>query len=241
MTCSVTRAGLSIEVVVLDMAGTTIRDDGAVVAAFITAMHRLGITETDPRFGPAIAYVRDTMGRSKIEVFRHIFGDESQAIKANALFEDAYSTWLVADGAQPIPGAEATIQVLRQSGMKVCLTTGFSAATRDQLIQNVGWQLLVDLALSPGEAGRGRPHPDLVLRAALELGASDVRAVAAVGDTTSDLLAGWRAGAGVVAGVLTGAHSRAQLESAPHTHILDSIADLPAVLNDLDTPPETSP
>jgi phosphoglycolate phosphatase-like HAD superfamily hydrolase len=46
----------------------------------------------------------------------------------------------------------------------------------------------------------------------------------------SDLLAGTRAGAGVVAGVLTGAHSRDDLATAPHTHIIDSVADLPAVL-----------
>ena len=31
------------------------------------------------------------------------------------------------------------------------------------------------------------------------------------------------------AGVLTGAHSRAELEQAPHTHILGSVVDLPAV------------
>jgi phosphoglycolate phosphatase-like HAD superfamily hydrolase len=34
----------------------------------------------------------------------------------------------------------------------------------------------------------------------------------------------------VVAGVLTGAHGRDDLAAAPHTHILESIADLPAVL-----------
>jgi phosphoglycolate phosphatase-like HAD superfamily hydrolase len=47
------------------------------------------------------------------------------------------------------------------------------------------------------------------------------------GDTANDLLAGTRAGASVVAGVLTGAHGRSELAAAPHTHLLDSIADLP--------------
>ena len=62
----------------------------------------------------------------------------------------------------------------------------------------------------------------------MALGVDDVRSLAVAGDTANDLLAGWRAGAGVVAGVLTGAHGRAELEAAPHTHILDGIADLPA-------------
>jgi len=33
-----------------------------------------------------------------------------------------------------------------------------------------------------------------------------------------------------VAGVLTGAHSAEELAEAPHTHLLDSIGDLPGVV-----------
>jgi len=50
------------------------------------------------------------------------------------------------------------------------------------------------------------------------------------GDTTSDLVAGSRSGASIVAGVLTGAHTRDELAEAPHTHLLDSIADFPALV-----------
>ena len=87
---------------------------------------------------------------------------------------------------------------------------------------------LVDLTLAPRPGPAGSAPPRLVLAAVLALGVDDVRAVAVVGDTANDLWSGWRAGAGVVAGVLTGAHGRAELEAAPHTHILDSVADLPA-------------
>ncbi len=94
----------------------------------------------------------------------------------------------------------------------------------------LGWEKLVDLWLAPSETRRGRPYPDLVLEALLRLQIDDVRAVAVAGDTVSDLVAGTRAGAAIVAGVLTGAHGREQLGSAPHTHILESIAELPALL-----------
>jgi len=66
----------------------------------------------------------------------------------------------------------------------------------------------------------------------LRLEIDSVADVAVAGDTASDLLAGHRAGASVVVGVLTGAHDRATLEAAPHTHIIDSIADLPPLLAD---------
>jgi phosphoglycolate phosphatase-like HAD superfamily hydrolase len=56
-----------------------------------------------------------------------------------------------------------------------------------------------------------------------------VQEVAVAGDTASDLEAGTRAGAAIVAGVLTGAHSREQLLAAPHTHLLTSVTELPLV------------
>ena len=46
------------------------------------------------------------------------------------------------------------------------------------------------------------------------------------GDTASDVESGLRAGAGLVAGVLTGASSRADLEQADAPLILDTIADI---------------
>jgi phosphoglycolate phosphatase-like HAD superfamily hydrolase len=51
-----------------------------------------------------------------------------------------------------------------------------------------------------------------------------------VGDTASDLLAGSRSGASLVIGVLSGAHARAELARAPHTHLIESVADLPELL-----------
>ncbi len=94
----------------------------------------------------------------------------------------------------------------------------------------LGWRDLVDLSLSPGDGVRGRPYPDLMLTALMRLEVDAVHEVAVAGDTVSDLEAGMAAGAAVVAGVLTGAHDRTQLEAAPHTHVLDSIADLPGVI-----------
>ena len=79
--------------------------------------------------------------------------------------------------------------------------------------------------------GRGRPFPDLNLTALLRLGGSDVAALATVGDTAFDVLAGLAAGAGVVAGVLSGAHDRATLAAAGAPNIVESIVELPSVLH----------
>ena len=73
---------------------------------------------------------------------------------------------------------------LRDGGVRMCLTTGFSPATRDRIIGALGWAGPVDLALSPADAGRGRPWPDMILAAVLRLRIDDVAEVAVVGDTT---------------------------------------------------------
>jgi phosphonatase-like hydrolase len=230
-----------IRLAVLDMAGTTIADDGVVVRAFAEALDDVGGVGDDCPVGDPFSFVARTMGQSKIVVFRQLFaGDDARARRANAAFESAYDRAVDRGDVAPLAGAPEAIARLRAGGVRVCLTTGFSPATRDRILTAVGWTGSIDLALSPQDAGRGRPWPDMILTAVIRLGIDDVREVAVAGDTANDLLSGWRAGAAVVAGVLSGAHDRRRLASAPHTHILTTVADLPGLVLAMDTP-EVSP
>jgi phosphonatase-like hydrolase len=219
-----------IRLAVLDMAGTTVRDEGIVESSFLLALESIGIPRDDPAMAGRLEYVQATMGQSKIEVFRGLLDDEELAQRATRGFEAAVAETVRAGAVSALPGAEDTFEALRSAGVKICLTTGFAPETQQLIVDALGWGEAVDLTLAPGDGLRGRPYPDLALHALVQLGIDDVRSIAVAGDTANDLLAGWRAGAGVVAGVLTGAHGRAELEAAPHTHILDSVAQLPAAL-----------
>lgn len=215
-----------IELVVFDMAGTTVRDEGVVERAFERAAERTGVADRLP-WEEALAYVRDTMGQSKLDVFTHLAGgDASLAEHATASFEEAYAEIASESGVEPIEGAADLIGELRERGLKVALTTGFAPVTRDAILDAIGWRTLVDVALSPVDVGRGRPAPDLVLTALMRTGACCVQAVAVVGDTESDVRSGRRAGASLVAGVLTGAHDRAALLAAGADAVLESVVGL---------------
>jgi phosphonatase-like hydrolase len=219
-----------LELVVLDMAGTTVLDDGIVEQAFTRAAERTGVAARMP-WADALDHVRRTMGQSKIDVFTHLAGgDRAAAERATAAFEEAYAEIAAEQGVAEIPGAGETIRALADAGLSVALTTGFAPATRDVLLDALGWRDLIDVALSPVDAGRGRPAPDLVLTALLRTGATSVSAVAVVGDTTSDVLSGRRAGAGFVAGVRSGAHDAHALRDAGADAVLDDVTALPAVL-----------
>ena len=215
----------------LDMAGTTVRDDNTVMEAFAAAISRQALPVRE--FNGAMTYARKTMGRSKIEVFRHIFTDEDTAQDANAAFEKHYAG-AVADGEiSPMPGAVELFAACRAAGVRVCLSTGFAPVTRDAIVDALGWRSLADLFLSPADAGRGRPWPDMPLTALLRLGGDSVASLAVVGDTPADVESGLRAGAGLVVGVLSGDSARADLEAVPAATglpgaplILDSVASL---------------
>lgn len=218
------------ELVVLDMAGTTVVDDGVVETAFRRAAERTGVADRMP-WDDALAHVRATMGQSKIDVFTHLAGgDRVAAERATAAFEGAYAEIVGEQGVSEIPGAAQAIQGLKDAGLAVVLTTGFAPVTRDALIEGLGWRDLVDLALSPIDAGRGRPAPDLVLTAAIRSRVSSMSAVAVVGDTASDVESGRRAGAGFVAGVLTGAHDLHTLVAAGADAVLADVTGLHDVL-----------
>ena len=213
----------------LDMAGTTVRDDGAVEAAFTTALAAVGIAEGTPRYEEAEVVVRRTMGWSKADVFATLL-EPAAAGEATAAFAAAYEAIVAGGAVSEIPGALQVLRDLRAAGVEVCLTTGFAPTTRDALLDALGWRAEIDLALSPADVGRGRPAPDLILGAMARLGVEDPQAVAVAGDTVSDLEAGRAAGAGAVIGVLSGAHDEATLATASPTAVIADVTSLIDVL-----------
>jgi phosphoglycolate phosphatase-like HAD superfamily hydrolase len=59
----------------------------------------------------------------------------------------------------------------------------------------------------------------------MRLQVDGVQNVATLGDTSSDIESGLRAGAAIAAGTLTGAHNEEQLRNAGATHIVGSVSE----------------
>lgn len=213
----------ALRLVVFDMAGTTVRDDGQVPRAFVVALAEHGIHVTDE----AIVAVR---GASKREAVRHFVPEgKDHARMADAIYAAfcARLTELFAEmGVHPIDGAADAFASLRAAGLKVAITTGFDREIMTLLLDVLGWDHRVaDVFACLDDVANGRPAPDLIHCAMQRAGVSDPLSVAAVGDTTLDLEAGNRAGVGWNVGVLSGGHNRARLETVPHTHVFPSVAE----------------
>jgi phosphoglycolate phosphatase len=215
---------MTIELICFDMAGTTVNDQGLVLNAFRRTIDELGVTGDDAR--EAEAYVIETMGQSKIDVFTELF--DARADAANDAFERHFVTLAQEVGVSEIPGARATVEELKSRGIAVALTTGFSPATREVLINILGWSELFSLRVSPADAGRGRPAPDMILLCALRSRVSAVHGGRSWWSATRPLICRPDAapGVGQCVGVLSGTDNEARLLESGADSVLDTVVDL---------------
>jgi phosphonatase-like hydrolase len=215
----------ALRLVVFDLAGTTVRVDGQQIArAFETALAAHGVTVTPEQ----ISAVR---GASKREAIARLLGggpeQQSRANDAYAMFRADLGRACRDGHVEAMGGSVALFQELRARGVRVALNTGFDRELTDTLLASLGWSNgIVDAVVCADDVRSGRPAPYLIFRAIEATGVTAVREVANVGDTVLDLQAGFNAGVGWNIGVLSGAHDRGRLEQAPHTHIVESVADL---------------
>lgn len=214
-----------IDLAVLDIAGTTVEEGGAVyrvLASVVTADTGKPVSDAD---------LRAWMGADKHEALSALTGrDDVEDLHTAfvARLREAYT----ATPPVPLPGVPEALAALRSAGVKVALTTGFDRQVTDPLLASLGWRLgdHLDAVVCASEVAGGRPRPDMIHRAMELTGAPDPRRVLAAGDTALDVRAGLAARAAFVVAVLTGAQTRAELAAEHPTHILDGVAGIPALL-----------
>ena len=220
-----------VQLVIVDIAGTIIEDRGEVVRAFADALTRGGIQFSHSE-------LEEWKGASKREVIRHFVRrqftvDRSSDQKIAEVYENfrrLLESHYETNGVIPIAGAEDTFEWLRQRGILVATTTGFYREVSELVLRKAGWQNTFAANVSSSDVHAGRPAPDMIFRVMEAAGIRNPDTVVNVGDTPLDLQAGKNAGVRGVIGVLTGLHKRERLQREPHTQILSSIAELPALI-----------
>ena len=220
-----------LSLVVFDVAGTVVKDRGEVPESFTFALEAHGLSVTSEE----LAAVR---GSSKREAIRRLVsGEPEPEILARSVYTDFRGRLMARfreKGVEAIDGAEEVFAWLRNRGVRVALNTGFERDVTEALVRALNWDGgAVDAVVCGDDVRQGRPAPYLIFHAMESTGATDVRAVANVGDTVLDLTAGANAGVRWNVGVLTGAHPRRVLEQASHTHLIPSVASLPDLWRNL--------
>jgi phosphonatase-like hydrolase len=217
------------DLVIFDMAGTTVTDGGEVPLAFMSALAGFDITISPEELNAV-------RGASKREALAMLLGP-SRAQQLNAIYVRFIETLSVIyreGGAKEISGASEAFKFFKDAEIKIALNTGFERSIVELLLTELSWpQSMFDAIVCGDEVERGRPAPDLIFQSMQIAGVTDAKRVINVGDTTLDMEAGARAGAGANVAVWSGAHSRDQLVATAHTHIVQSVRDLPGLFSGL--------
>ncbi len=217
------------ELVVFDIAGTTVHDDSDVQRV---------LTETLGNFGLSISLQKAAllMGIPKPLAITQVYQeinlkdpDPSLVSEMHNMFEESMLAFYEHDEAvREKAGASEIFEFLQINGISVYLDTGFNRRITDLVISRMGWSRsgLINGSISSDEVENGRPHPDMIYKAMQLSGTKDPAYVAKIGDTASDLLEGNSAGCGWVIGVTSGAYSADHLMDFPHTHLIDHLSEL---------------
>lgn len=164
----------------------------------------------------------------------------------------------VAQYSAPIPGALELLAGLRERDLKIGSCSGYPRAVMDPLLAHArGLGLRVDHAVATDDlAVGGRPGPWMALANVIALGIGDVAACVKVDDTAPGIVEGrtagmWTAGLSASGNEVGLSHAEwlalppgeqarlreraaAKLMAAGAHVVIDSVADLPAVLADID-------
>ena len=252
------------DAVIFDWAGTTV-DYGcfAPVRALLEAFSDCGVEAT-------VEEARQPMGLLKhdhIEAMLHMeriadawAATHGGAAPTAASVDEVYHRFepqlidMLPRYATPKPGVIDAVAELRGAGLKIGSTTGYT----DTMMAIVAPQAASegyrpDFMITPdGVDGHGRPAPYMIFANMRALGLTDVRRVAKVGDTVSDIMEGKHAGCYTI-GVTEGSslmglglaefkaldeagkaaarrRTRDTFVQAGADAVIDTMADLPALL-----------
>jgi phosphonatase-like hydrolase len=224
-----------LELVVFDMAGTTIRDDDAVNRCLREALSFGGVEVSRDQVNAVMGIPKPAAIASLLSARQAapVSAEHATVRRLHREFLRRMIAFYEQDPAvAPMPGARECFETLRGRGAKLALDTGFSRDIVDVILRRLGWEVpdVLDATVTSDEVPRGRPHPDLIFEAMRRTGVTDPANVAKVGDTPSDLQEGIAAGCGWVVGVTNGSHTREQLLPHAHTHLIRCLAELPAAL-----------
>lgn len=205
---------MNTKLVIFDWAGTTV-DYGcfAPVNAFSLAFKQFGLQ-------PTVEEIRQPMGMLKHDHIRTMLSmprlqkqwaqkygsapNEAAAERIYSVFENSLLQSL-SDFAAPKPGVQETVKTLRNMGLSIGSTTGYTDKMMQIVVPNaatLGYS--PDAWFSPDAVGGlGRPYPYMIYANMQRFRITSVHQVVKVGDTAADIREGKNAGV-ISLGVLEG-------------------------------------
>ena len=223
-----------IELVVFDMAGTTVDEDNVVYKTVREAINSAGYQFTQQQVQEAGA------GKEKSQAIRDVLaldGNEHTAEEVASIFAEFKSRLANAYDKLDVkeqPGASDLFSALRSRGVKVVLNTGYDRSTAEKLIAKIGWSVGPDIdgLVTASDVSNGRPAPDMIHLAMKQSGVASAESIVKIGDSQIDIEEGKNAGCGRTYGITTGAQTEVMLMAASPSGVIQSLSELLPLIAD---------
>lgn len=255
----------TIELAVFDWAGTT-TDYGsqAPIQVFDRTFSQMGLHFTRDEINAPMGMEKKAHIRSMLstprgnQLWQDAFGRSWNDTDIEELYQrfEHNLRQVVAEYSQPIPGVPQAIAQLREMGLKIGSTTGYTSEMMQYVLpvaQKGGYT--PDCVVTPDITGHSRPSPFMLYECMRQFGIYPASHVVKVGDTVMDILEGKNAGAWAI-GIIVGSNlmgmSEQEYEHAPLDErdrrraaaiqayesagadmVIESIADLPTAIGAL--------
>lgn len=221
-----------IQMVVFDMAGTTVNEQNIVYKTLCKAINEFGVEvalDTVLEYGA---------GKEKHQAIKDVLSYlKSDKLKDSEVIFNNFKTMLDAAykdlDVAPIKGVQRVLLNLRAEGVKVVLNTGYNREIATLLLEKLQWDEKVhfDALITASDVEKGRPHPEMIQKAMNLFAINDATKVLKAGDSAIDIEEGKNANCGLTIGVLSGAQTKEQLTVANPDFIINSLVNLDEVLN----------
>jgi phosphonatase-like hydrolase len=225
------RGSKLVKMVVCDMFGTIVKDNGAIDRALEKTFNSQGLFVTDIikqkwQKGDKLEIIADTVNdrcnRSPMGIEHVIKNSEKMFSKEleKIYLEDSSCVELVD------PTVLDLFDNLRMNNITVALNTNFSEQVQRNVMNHLSLHKHVDDFTSRDKVPIGRPSPHMIWQLMHDNEIHDPSTVVKIGDSVDDMREGKNANCGIVAGVLSGNFSRSQLEKYNPNVIFDTVIDL---------------
>jgi phosphonatase-like hydrolase len=227
---------MGIELIVFDLAGTTVKDNKDVHRVLKSALAKHGVDISIDDANAVMGIPKPTAIRELLQKRggdRRLITDERIDRIHKDFVRDMIDFYRTDEAVGEKGGVSELFRKLKDRKLKVYVDTGFDRPITNALLDRMGWhkEKLIDGSVTSDEVNHGRPYPDMIYRAMQLCGIEDPQRVAKVGDTASDLQEGTAAGCGLVIGVTDGAFTREMLQQEIHTHLVDRVTDVISILH----------
>lgn len=227
---------MPLELIIFDLAGTTVRDNRDVhkmlQRALLDEGVRISMEDANAVMGIPKPVAIEQLLASKYG------GDKSIDAALIQNIHERFRHYMIHfyendETVQEKEGVSEVFSALRDRGIVVGVDTGFDRSITQPLLNRLGWikNDLIDFSVTSDEVPRGRPFPDMVYKLMTMSGVQSAASVAKVGDTLSDLQEGTAAGCNWVIGITDGAFSREELSTGTSTHLIDTIFEIESIFD----------